>query len=286
MAITPTLPPPRNTSNSNTSNSNSNSNSNNTATTSSPSSNLSRTELIKKNLFHRRIAREDSVRELSRLLAISRGNAAEDDVDEWESFPDEETGSSTPSSKDKRGNNRSTSTSSLPAPSAPLSPMSNVTEATDRSSVAMGCENDDDVDTGGGDRDKRNVEWPPGGLVRTFWWGRSQQTVAEAASAEPSSSSSSLPKTPPRSQRHRPECSICLEHFSPNDTIAWAKDGGDNTGNSGYYSNDNNANLACDHIFHEACLIAWLQHHDECPLCRRKVVHDDAEIRFAGWEGR
>lgn len=78
-----------------------------------------------------------------------------------------------------------------------------------------------------------------------------------------------------------PECAICLEHYSPNDIIAWARDGGEAP-----TSNENSivSSTGCAHIFHKECLFAWLQDRDGCPLCRRKVVHADASVRFAGWE--
>ena len=84
---------------------------------------------------------------------------------------------------------------------------------------------------------------------------------------------------------HKLECSICLENFEPNDTIAWAKDGGDPPSSfvSSTANNDNDA-VGCDHIFHRECLVSWLQNSDKCPLCIRKIVHQDAETRFSGWE--
>ena len=51
-----------------------------------------------------------------------------------------------------------------------------------------------------------------------------------------------------------PECSICLERYAEGETVAWPKAD------------------ACDHIFHEDCLCQWLANHDECPLCRTKLV--------------
>ena len=81
----------------------------------------------------------------------------------------------------------------------------------------------------------------------------------------------------------RLECSICLDHFEPEDEVAWAKDGGD-PGEPGSTS-VSSIDAGCDHIYHRECLVAWLlAGHDDCPLCRRKIVHDDADVRFAGWE--
>jgi hypothetical protein len=85
------------------------------------------------------------------------------------------------------------------------------------------------------------------------------------------------------------ECSICLDRFSPGDEIAWAKDGGDPPPSATLASavctaNNNDNNTGCDHIFHRGCLVSWLGDHDECPLCRRRLVHADADVRFAGWE--
>ncbi|KAL3807628.1 hypothetical protein ACHAXA_005258 [Cyclostephanos tholiformis] len=99
-------------------------------------------------------------------------------------------------------------------------------------------------------------------------------------------------KTTPRmTTGHNMECSICLDQFSPGDEIAWAKDGGDLPTSNNYHSaavNDGAGEMmmGCDHIFHGRCLVAWLQHHDECPLCRRTLVHADADVRFAGWDMR
>lgn len=57
------------------------------------------------------------------------------------------------------------------------------------------------------------------------------------------------------------KCTICLDHFSPNDVIAWAKD------------THCDKEVVCNHIFHQDCLMPWLQLHNECPLCRSKLVY-------------
>lgn len=57
------------------------------------------------------------------------------------------------------------------------------------------------------------------------------------------------------------ECSICLMGYSADETISWAKE------------------EACDHVFHQECIVGWLSTakrdgtlHDSCPLCRTKLV--------------
>jgi len=59
-------------------------------------------------------------------------------------------------------------------------------------------------------------------------------------------------------------CSICLEEYKIGDTIARS-----NTGNNkDKIEEDNNNSNSCNHCFHKDCIVAWLQNHDECPLCR------------------
>mmetsp|Transcript_24984 Transcript_24984/g.61520 ORF Transcript_24984/g.61520 Transcript_24984/m.61520 type:complete len:471 (+) Transcript_24984:2123-3535(+) len=66
-----------------------------------------------------------------------------------------------------------------------------------------------------------------------------------------------------RRQARKDECCICLENYGPGDTICVP------IANS------------CNHMFHEECVVAWLQHNNRCPLCRVdlmkevKVVIDD-----------
>lgn len=74
-------------------------------------------------------------------------------------------------------------------------------------------------------------------------------------------------------QQCKIECSICLDTFISGEEIAWAKDSGSTSIEE----------VGCDHIFHKECLISWLLHRDECPLCRRLLVHADADVRFANW---
>lgn len=70
------------------------------------------------------------------------------------------------------------------------------------------------------------------------------------ASSSVSSSESSLRG----SYHHSVECSICLDQYFVGETICWAKTN------------------KCNHIFHQDCIVRWLQDHDECPLCRVDIL--------------
>ena len=70
--------------------------------------------------------------------------------------------------------------------------------------------------------------------------------AAADSAGSPVSSSSSL---------HIPvvvveECAICIEEFKDGEFICHSR------------------NRDCPHVFHPDCIIAWLQKHERCPLCR------------------
>lgn len=52
------------------------------------------------------------------------------------------------------------------------------------------------------------------------------------------------------------ECCICLEPYKDGQVVCCAK------------------KSQCEHIFHEACALQWLQHHDQCPLCRISLIQE------------
>ena len=54
-------------------------------------------------------------------------------------------------------------------------------------------------------------------------------------------------------------CSICLEPYQFGDTVARLK-------------KKANGRRSCKHWFHKNCIHEWLENHDECPLCRVKIV--------------
>lgn len=60
---------------------------------------------------------------------------------------------------------------------------------------------------------------------------------------------------------HPPECAICLDHYEAGEIVCWAKVN------------------CCSHIYHEDCIVRWLESHDECPLCRENLIVEDHEQR-------
>jgi hypothetical protein len=54
-------------------------------------------------------------------------------------------------------------------------------------------------------------------------------------------------------------CTICLEAYENNDTICWSR------------------NPACHHEFHKECVMDWLMHQTDCPVCRRPYIGVDID---------
>eukprot|EP00585_Thalassiosira_rotula_P010764 CAMPEP_0196134594 /NCGR_PEP_ID=MMETSP0910-20130528/3462_1 /TAXON_ID=49265 /ORGANISM="Thalassiosira rotula, Strain GSO102" /LENGTH=372 /DNA_ID=CAMNT_0041394557 /DNA_START=120 /DNA_END=1238 /DNA_ORIENTATION=+ len=295
-----------------------------------------RKELIEKNLFSRTIQREESVKELSRLLAISRGgvvdeelglggastHAPDDDDAPASGAGDEDSGGATCSagadhSDLLRDPNASmtdalaASESSMPSPSAPASSLTEVatttattttTTTTDTIATALSSAPSNPPAATTNIPPKLNpITLEP---IRNLWSNLTHNiqngserslshSLREMSGTTPVADESGQTNNtacPPVVRKNsflntaqKLECSICLDQYSPNDTICWAKDGGDPPTLSSASVSLNN-DMGCDHIFHKECIVAWLQDHDECPLCRRKVVHMDPDTRFAGWE--
>ena len=53
------------------------------------------------------------------------------------------------------------------------------------------------------------------------------------------------------------DCSICTDPFNDNVTIV---------------------KTACNHIFHQQCLLQWMGHNPVCPICRRPLREEELEI--------
>jgi hypothetical protein len=63
----------------------------------------------------------------------------------------------------------------------------------------------------------------------------------------------------------KPECSICLSGYDQEEKLAWPK-----------------SHKCCNHVFHEECIKLWLKEHDDCPLCRRKIlICDETDVENA-----
>ena len=207
---------------------------------------LDRKELIKKNLFTRAIQREESVRELCEVLSISRGGYE----------VDEELGLEL---------DRSTTTSS---PSEPTQPSPSVP------SLESDTTNDTTAQI---KQTTESIVMPVHRLLANLIGSEREDGLFSNISLEPQPNTNNT-KTKKQeisndnNTTKQLECSVCLECYSPNDTIAWAKDGGTNSSDAG-----------CDHIFHRECLFAWLHEHSDCPLCRRVILHEDADTRFDLW---
>eukprot|EP00934_Nitzschia_sp_Nitz4_P007987 Nitzschia sp. Nitz4//scaffold9_size221794//121069//122196//NITZ4_001357-RA/size221794-processed-gene-0.21-mRNA-1//1//CDS//3329561034//7977//frame0 len=54
-----------------------------------------------------------------------------------------------------------------------------------------------------------------------------------------------------------PECTVCCETFQLSDCLVSLP--------------------TCSHVFHEQCVLPWLQQHHTCPYCRAKLPTDDLE---------
>mmetsp|Transcript_25819 Transcript_25819/g.47483 ORF Transcript_25819/g.47483 Transcript_25819/m.47483 type:complete len:319 (-) Transcript_25819:156-1112(-) len=241
---------------------------------------VARKEIIEKNLFSRRIHREESVKELSQLLAISRGGVVDEELGEC--APASDADPNPTSNFIKPDMTASLSESSLPTASAPPSTAA-AAATTDMIATAISSPPDPPSFIA---PPKNPLTLEP--AIRNLWsnlthnlQGSERDNAAAPTSNTPCQTNAfTISNT---AHVHKLECSVCLNQYSPNETIAWAKDGGDPPTLSSASVSINN-DMGCDHIFHKECIVAWLQDHDECPLCRRKVVHMDADVRFAGWE--
>lgn len=243
-----------------------------------------RKEMIEKNLFCKVIEREESVRELSGLLAISRGGDVDEELGGRDASPaDVPSGGPTSFDKPDRTGDSSLSESSMPAASAP--PATTAAASTDTIATAISSP-PPNLPTSNTLPRPNPITLEP---IRNLWSNLAHNIQSGSERGETTTVSTTPAAVAAgygtQHVAQKLECSICLDQYSPNETIAWAKDGGDppTLTSTGIAINNE---MGCDHIFHKECIVAWLQEHDDCPLCRRKVVHADADLRFAGWEVR
>lgn len=64
-------------------------------------------------------------------------------------------------------------------------------------------------------------------------------------------------------------CSICLERYAVGDRVARLKN-----------IERGNNRQQCHHWFHEVCIQKWLQHHNQCPLCRMDMICDHRQNKL------
>lgn len=77
--------------------------------------------------------------------------------------------------------------------------------------------------------------------------------------------------------KHEECCSICLEPYVAGDIVARLKTNNNNNASGNPDNNhDEESNGRCNHWFHEDCILEWLQNHDECPLCRKDMIHNSS----------
>ncbi len=75
-----------------------------------------------------------------------------------------------------------------------------------------------------------------------------------------------------KGKKNRENCSICLEPYRVGETVVRLKK---NKPKKETSDKPTIKEKSCPHWFHEECILEWLATHDECPLCRMDMVHDD-----------
>ena len=273
-----------------------------------------RKELIEKNLYCKRITREESVRELAILLAASRvGTAAtttlpiggihnhdENNVsnainneNDTNQLDEEQQQEKTVERMMKSNNNFDSNNDSsplqheqeeiIPLPLPSQSTTSTLTqnqvlppsfdydfsmlEAQEQQHDASVTSSQQSRQIDGVSNLSSSITITPG--TSNNKWNVIIKNVRTGGTTTTSTTSNT---THQQQKQCKLECSICLDTFTSGEEIAWAKDSGSSS-----------IEVGCDHIFHRECLISWLLYHNECPLCRRLLVHADADVRFAGW---
>ena len=113
-------------------------------------------------------------------------------------------------------------------------------------------------------RNRHQLEEPPslelGELIVEGLMRRLEERAAEDRSARGTESSSSVYTEGEEEHCNRSipvaqscatttRCAICRKEYRVNEELCWSQD------------------PLCNHVFHRACMLEWIQEHDECPLC-------------------
>jgi Ring finger domain len=91
---------------------------------------------------------------------------------------------------------------------------------------------------------------------------------AEEPGEETKGKQPDLPTGPPPSREeeddanmgHREQCIICMQSFHEDEMVVEP------------------VREDCQHVFHKACIYTWLIRHDDCPYCRRDLLHFDDQV--------
>jgi hypothetical protein len=89
--------------------------------------------------------------------------------------------------------------------------------------------------------------------------GSSITSVGAEEDSKAPISSSGITSVRSMKEKSQVECCICLEPYETGQVVCSAK------------------TTDCDHMFHEACALQWLQDHSQCPLCRVTLIPESGE---------
>jgi Ring finger domain len=100
-------------------------------------------------------------------------------------------------------------------------------------------------------------------MIASIYSSLDQQVFARSKEpGEATNSTADLPNGQPDSEdatahMERDQCVICLQSFEDGEMVVEP------------------VREDCHHVFHKACIQAWLIRHDDCPYCRRDLFHFD-----------
>nr|2ECT_A Chain A, RING finger protein 126 [Mus musculus] len=60
------------------------------------------------------------------------------------------------------------------------------------------------------------------------------------------------------------ECPVCKEDYALGESVR---------------------QLPCNHLFHDSCIVPWLEQHDSCPVCRKSLTGQNTATNPPGLTG-